>query len=115
MNAFKNKPLRKRRQVNKFIDKILNQIPGHFLAFTWFLAISAGVVAFLVSWRFTASLGMILFVIGAFLADQATHLARHHDEQPPTWLEKEQKEHKLLFQVLGVILANLGILVAFSD
>lgn len=93
---------------------MLRQIPGHVRAFTWMLATVAGVVSWMITGSWNTPLGMIVVVIGEFLGNQATHLAQHHAEQPPTWLEIQQQRHNRLFQVLGLSIVALGIWIAFK-
>jgi hypothetical protein len=87
-----------------------NIIPGHVRAFTWLLALVTAVVAYFISDDWYAVLGILLVVKGAFLGDQATHLAQEdHSALPPTWIERMQQKHRLVFVILGLILAGLGV------
>jgi hypothetical protein len=90
-----------------------NLIPGHVRAFTWMLALTVGVVTLAVTGKLSATVGMLLVVTGAFLGDQATHLAQEdHAGTPPTWLERQQQRHRAVFVGLGLVLAGLGAWIA---
>ncbi len=53
--------------------KIKKEIPGHFLGFTWVLALVAGVATFYFSHnRSNAIIGILIILLGAFVGDQAT-------------------------------------------
>ncbi len=90
---------------------MLKEIPGHVRGFTWILALIGGISAWAFTGNFFTLLGVELIIVGSYLGDQATHLARHHDETPPTWVEKKQQNNKLFFQFLGLVLIVLGIWV----
>jgi len=89
-------------------------IPGHVLGITWILALASALTAIVSSGRPKAVIGILLFVAGSFLADQATHLAQHHDDQPPTWIERKQLTHPRLFQTLGIAICTVGTWIAVS-
>jgi len=74
------------------------------------LGLVVGLVAWIVTGRINVVLGALLLVVGAFLGDQATHLGQEdHAEIPPTWIERQQQKHRVVFVVLGLVLAGLGM------
>ncbi len=85
-------------------------IPGHFRAFTiWLLLVSIALTYFFTQ-DFSKVLGIILFVVGAFLGDQATHLAQNdHSAVPPTWVEKKLQRYRWAYTILGFILIVKGL------
>ena len=86
-----------------------NIIPGHVAAFTWMLAL---VVTGTVLWAggdWVKVIGGLLLVKGAYLGDQATHLNQEaHSDPAPTWIEQMQQRHRILFVLIGLILAGVG-------
>ncbi len=89
-------------------------VPGHVRGYTWVLALFVCGTAGIVTGRSLPVLGLAILVLGAFLGDQATHLAQmDHSALPPTWLERQMQDHRTFFQVFGLCLAVLGVRVAF--
>ncbi|HTE48905.1 MAG TPA: hypothetical protein VK675_03305 [Candidatus Paceibacterota bacterium] len=89
-------------------------IPGHVRAYTWVLALVAIITAVAVTRNWHAPVGMLILIIGEFLGNQATHLAQHHDELPPTWIEVQQQRHKVIFQILGLCIVIVGIYIGLK-
>jgi len=89
-------------------------IPGHAIAFTWILIV---VVCGASLWKsgIYQAFGMLLIIIGAFFGDQATHLNQEaHRDPAPTWLEKKMQMNKGLFQIIGLLMAFVGVFIIFT-
>lgn len=73
------------------------------------LALVIAVAVYLSHHNLASVAGALLVVLGAFLGDQATHLAQEDHSLPPrTWIEQQQQNHRFVFVLLGLLIAGLG-------
>jgi hypothetical protein len=85
-------------------------IPGHIRAYTFWWALIVALMAGWLTRSWLSGLGGLVLGLGGFLGDQATHLAQmDHSGPPPTWLERQQQNHRVLFVVAGYILTAAGV------
>ena len=85
-------------------------IPGHIRAYTLWLFLVLAVVAIVKTREWSTVLGLFFLIFGIFLGDQATHLAQmDHSDVPPTWLERQQQEHRYVFLVVSLVMAVVGL------
>lgn len=93
---------------------MFKQVPGHFRAYTFWLALVLAFIAWLTTGNAKASVGVVTMIIGVFLGDQTTHLAQaDHSAPPPTWIERQMQRHKGLFIGFGSGLAVAGVELMF--
>ena len=90
---------------------MFNWIPGHARAYTIWVALLLGTVVFISTSNMAKTTGIVLLVFGLFVADQATHLAQHHDEAPPTMLERTWQLSKWEWVITGTFTAVVGVLL----
>jgi hypothetical protein len=97
------------------LKRILNQIPGQVRAYTWAEALVAGGAAYIATKELLAVVGMVIFVLGGYLGNQATHLEQEeHKASALTWIERQQQNYTHAFQFLGLLLAVLGVWMAWT-
>lgn len=85
-------------------------IPGHAKAITWLLALIALVVTYARTGNWIQVAGALVFIVGIFIADQATHLAQKaHSEPAPTLFERWLQKHKAIAIFAGCLLLVLGL------
>ena len=91
----------------------MNWIPGHFKAYTsWLIPILVW-AAILRTNNPSGPLGVGLIITGAFLGDQATHLAqKNHSEEQLTLIETLMRKYRWPFVILGTTIAVIGTLIA---
>lgn len=89
-------------------------IPGHMKAVTWILGTVLSVVAYAATGEVSSVVGVLMLVLGMFIADQATHLAQHHEDEPPTWLECQLQFYPRYSVAVGLALAAAGLGVVLS-
>ena len=76
--------------------------------------LSAAIVAYIATGRWTAVLGSLLVVIGDYLGTQANHLAQeNHKGERMSWIEIQQQRHQAFFQNLGLMIFVLGFWIIF--
>jgi hypothetical protein len=84
-------------------------IPGHARAFTWILLVITGCVAYGFKNELNAVVGIFLIISGAFIGDQATHLAQmDHKEGSLTWIERQLQRHRWASVIIGLFISALG-------
>ena len=87
-------------------------IPGHAIAFTIWLFVTLAVVAYFETRSWEVVFGLFLLMLGAFLGDQATHLAQNdHSGISPTWIEREMQKYRWTWTVVGVLMAIFGFII----
>ncbi len=87
-------------------------VPGHAKAATWKLAAVGVIAGIIFSQSVVATLGVILAVLGAFAVDQTTHLAQHHNEKAPTFLEQYMQDRSHVMKFGGYFVFFCGIAFA---
>ncbi len=98
---------------NPFFGGIMaRHIPGHFRAITVWVLLVVGLVTWITTGNLRPVVGMAVMVLGIFVADQATHLAQHHDEVPPTWVEQIIQRHHWPSVIVSLVLALVGLYLA---
>jgi hypothetical protein len=93
------------------------QIPGHMKAYTWMQTLAVALTAFVLTGRTGSSIvGAILFSLGEFHGNQATHLTQpnhRHDMKSLTLLERVLLTYPTHFRRLGLAIMVIGLVIAF--
>jgi hypothetical protein len=90
-------------------------VPGHYWAHTLWWSVVMAAVAYWYTHSLISASGCIVLGLGAFLGDQATHLAQEdHKAKPPTWIERMLQGHRWVSVVLSVIVSVLGLTLILS-
>jgi uncharacterized membrane protein YkgB len=85
-------------------------VPGHFRAVTLVMMIVTGAFSFILTQEWRHVVGVVVLLLGAFVADQATHLHQEDHSGPrPTWIEEQLQKHYPFSVTCGIILVILGI------
>ncbi len=96
---------------------LLDQIPGHMKAYTWIQTLAVMATAYAMTGRIGSSIvGAIIFSLGEFYGNQATHLAQpnhSHDLASLTGLERVLGNHPAHFRRLGLVIMVIGLVIAF--
>jgi ATP/ADP translocase len=87
-------------------------VPGHFRGITLALILLFSFVTFVVTARFMPVIGVVVMVIGIFIADQTGHLNQHHDELAPTPVERLMQKHFTASVLTGMLVAGAGLVMA---
>ncbi len=98
------------------MEKDMPLTPGHFKAYTFWLITILVISAIAQSDNPDIAMGIILILAGAFLGDQATHLAQaHHAGPADTAIEGLMQRYRWLFVFIGTGVALLGLqIILFS-
>lgn len=89
-------------------------LPGHFLGITIYMIVFFWLYVGWVTHDWQKGVGMAVFLVGAFVWDQAFHLHRHQHEIFPTWLEEWMSENRGPAVVLGAFCALVGVNLMFG-
>lgn len=87
-------------------------IPGHARAITWVIALITVFVVYARTGNWIQVFGVLLFIKGMFLVDQATHLDQEaHSDPAPTAIERFLQRHKWTGIFVGFVLVVLGLIL----
>lgn len=91
----------------------MNIVPGHAKVWSlWIVGCSAFVVWALTG-RWLCVMGISMAFVGEFFGGHANHLHQHHDDVPPTWIERQMQRYWVLSIMTGGSLVLLGVVLAF--